>query len=343
MSVHTLARALDQNADSVVVTNRDGVIEYVNPSFERMTGFSREQAIGQTPRLIRSGIATPQFYETLWSTILSGRAFHMTITNRRNDGRLFDQEETITPIRDASGAITHFVATGRDVTDRQQSASSRLRRQLIAEGARVASRLHDEAGQFFALAHITLAGLAGRLAPPDAARVQEVRGYLEYVEERLREAARGAHPRTSGGGALVDAIRFLVTECERRTGAQVVLQASLDRPCPPSIESLLYRFVQEALLNVISHGEAPCLTIELDRHLGGRRAADSTICCTIWDDGRGFDAASLALGITQDDGGLRLMEERLKAVGGTLVVTSVPGQRTQFCAKVPVEEVSLST
>jgi PAS domain S-box-containing protein len=155
----TYTRALDQTADSVVITNRDGVIQYVNLAFENMTGFTREEAIGQTPRLVRSGVATPQFYETLWNTILSGRAFRTTITNRREDGRLFEQEQTITPI-DASGTITHFISTGRDITHRQQSAVARVQRLLELEEARTAGLVQDEAGQFLALAHLTLAGIA---------------------------------------------------------------------------------------------------------------------------------------------------------------------------------------
>ena len=337
MLTKTLSRALDQNADSVVVTNRDGVIQYVNPAFERITGYAREEAVGNTPRLIRSGVATQQFYETLWSTILSGRAFHMTITNRRQDGRLWEQEQTITPLCDERGTVTHFISTGRDVTERTQSAAAKLQRQLELEGARIASLLHDEAGQFLALAHIALAGVAKGLGPVEAARVQEVRGYLEYVEERLRDAARGVQPRLLAGFSLADAIRYQARECERQTGIPVIVESSLGGGYSPAVETVIYRFVQEALSNVVKHAHAASVTIHLDRHVGGRRASDITVFCSVRDDGAGFDVRSLKRRSNRR-GGIEAMQARVKAVGGAVAVVSARGQGTELRLTVPVED-----
>jgi PAS domain S-box-containing protein len=332
----TYTRALDQNADSVVITNRDGVIQYVNPAFENMTGFAREEALGRTPRLVRSGVATPQFYETLWNTILSGRAFRTTITNRRQDGRLFEQEQTITPIRDASGRITHFVSTGRDITHRQQSAVARVQRLLELEGVRTAGLLHDEAGQFLALAHMTLAGLAHGMEPDKAARLQEVRQHLHHVEARLQQGARGIRPRILAELGLVEAIRFLAEEAERRTGALIRFESSLDRQFSPSTEFLMYRFVEEALLNVERHASATCASILLAWHVGGRRATDTLLSCAVVDDGCGFDIARLT-NETSRVQGLGLLQDTLQAAGGTLTVISGPGDGTDLRASIPVE------
>ncbi len=113
-----LSSAVEQTADSVVITNREGVIEYVNPAFVATTGFSPEAAIGKTPRIVKSGRHSPAFYEQLWSTILNGEVFRAVLTNRRQDGEIYYEEKTITPLRDADGEITHFVSTGKDVTSR---------------------------------------------------------------------------------------------------------------------------------------------------------------------------------------------------------------------------------
>jgi PAS domain S-box-containing protein len=335
----TLARAVDQNADSVVITNGDGVIEYVNPAFEAVTGFDREEAIGQKPNLVRSGVATDQFYQTLWGTILSGRTFRTTITNRRRDGHLYEYEQTITPLRDAEGEVTHFLSTGRDVTARQLDAAARRIQQLEHEGARVARLLHDEAGQFLALAHITLAGLVPGLSPAYADRIEEVRRYLTYVEERLREGTRGVQPPMLADLGLVDAIKFLAHQYERRLGAPIVVESSLDRSCPATLEVLLYRFVQEALLNLSRHAQATCGTILLERRAGGRRAADTVIACSIRDDGVGFDPSKLA-GSANRSRGLRALQSQLEAVGGTLTIVSGPKGGTEVRATVPVESAA---
>lgn len=113
-----LSSAVEQTADSVVITNREGAIEYVNPAFVATTGFSPEEAVGKTPRLVKSGRHSAAFYEQLWSTILNGEVYRAVLMNRRQNGEIYYEEKTITPLRDANGEITHFVSTGKDVTAR---------------------------------------------------------------------------------------------------------------------------------------------------------------------------------------------------------------------------------
>ena len=113
-----LSRALQQTADAIAITDRYGVIEYVNPSFETITGYSSAEAIGQTSHILNSKKHSKQFYENLWRTILSGEVFCDVITNKKKDGTLFHEEKTITPLKDDNGNITHFIATGRDISER---------------------------------------------------------------------------------------------------------------------------------------------------------------------------------------------------------------------------------
>ncbi|MEJ2573399.1 MAG: PAS domain S-box protein [Gammaproteobacteria bacterium] len=113
-----LSSALEQTADSVIITDPAGVIEYVNQAFEQVTGYRREEVLGQTPRLIKSDRQEPEFYATLWKTILNGQAYNDVFINRRKDGSLYYEEKTITPLKDDSGRVTHFVSTGKDVTER---------------------------------------------------------------------------------------------------------------------------------------------------------------------------------------------------------------------------------
>ncbi|HEU0295096.1 MAG TPA: PAS domain S-box protein [Anaerolineales bacterium] len=119
--IYRLSSIVQQTADTVVVTNREGVIEYVNPAFELQTGYRREEVLGQTPSVLKSGVHDEDFYQELWETILSGENYQNEITNRSKSGALFHEVKTIMPLRDASGNITHFVATGKDITDRKEA------------------------------------------------------------------------------------------------------------------------------------------------------------------------------------------------------------------------------
>jgi PAS domain S-box-containing protein len=101
--VALLSRAVEQTADSVMVANREGIIEYVNPAFEATTGYTRDEAIGQTPRILKSGQHDSDFYRRLWEQILAGRPFRETIVNRKKAGELYWAEQTITPIKNDDG------------------------------------------------------------------------------------------------------------------------------------------------------------------------------------------------------------------------------------------------
>ena len=115
-----LLNVVEQTADSIVITDINGRIVYVNPSFERITGYSRAEAIGQTPAMLKSGEHAPQMYAELWQAISNGRSFQAEFINRKKDGQLYYQEQTITPIKDSQGQIAYYVASGRDITDRKQ-------------------------------------------------------------------------------------------------------------------------------------------------------------------------------------------------------------------------------
>ncbi len=111
-----LVAAIEQSVELIVITDNKARIQYVNPSFEAVTGYSREEVIGKTPGILKSDRQSTQFYDTLWRTITRGDIWHGHLINRKKDGALYDEDATITPIRDKSGEIINYVAVKRDVT-----------------------------------------------------------------------------------------------------------------------------------------------------------------------------------------------------------------------------------
>jgi len=107
---------LEHWPDAVLLADANGVIEYVNRAFERLTGYRASEALGRTPALLSSGRHDRAFYARLWSQLRRGRAFRGVFLNRRKNGELFHEEETIRPLRGASGRIERFVCAGRDVS-----------------------------------------------------------------------------------------------------------------------------------------------------------------------------------------------------------------------------------
>jgi PAS domain S-box-containing protein len=112
-----LATAVEQAAEDIIITDADGIIEYVNPSFETTTGYSREEAVGRSCRMLNGGASDASFYKELWDTIRDGRCWKGRFRNRTKDGRLILQDANISPIRDGSGGIAGYVSVRRDVTE----------------------------------------------------------------------------------------------------------------------------------------------------------------------------------------------------------------------------------
>jgi len=146
------ATALSGTANAVVITARDGTIEWVNAAFETMSGYASSEAIGANPRLLKSGLQDEAFYRDLWQTILAGRVWRGQVVNRRIDGKLYTVSQTITPVVGEGGEIQHFVAIHEDVTEQVGAAreleATRMRLQALFDHAIDAIVLADDQGRF---------------------------------------------------------------------------------------------------------------------------------------------------------------------------------------------------
>jgi PAS domain S-box-containing protein len=123
-SLQLRTRALDAAANSVVIVDRTGRIVWINDAFTTLTGYEPAESLGKTLRILKSGKQGKSFYETLWQTILSGKAWHGELINRRKDGTLYNEEQTITPVREHEEEITHFIAIKQDISERKREGAA---------------------------------------------------------------------------------------------------------------------------------------------------------------------------------------------------------------------------
>jgi PAS domain S-box-containing protein len=117
----SLSAAIEQASESVMITNHEGTIQYVNPAFTKMTGYRSDEVIGQSTRMLKSGHQAPADYQNLWKTIAAGHVWRGELVNRRKDGSLYQEQMTITPVRDTTGVITSFIAIKQDATERRRA------------------------------------------------------------------------------------------------------------------------------------------------------------------------------------------------------------------------------
>jgi len=165
-----LTAAIEQAGENIIITDPEGTIRYVNPAFEKLTGYTRKEVIGKTPRILKSGKQDEAFYRDLWETITSGRTWTGRMVNKRKDGSLYTEESTISPVRDRSGQTHNFVAVKRDITEylRVTEEQASLREQL-----HLAQRLES------------VGRLAGGVAHDFNNMLNVILGYGEIVLDKL--------------------------------------------------------------------------------------------------------------------------------------------------------------
>ncbi len=193
IGMRKLSGALEMSADLVMITDADGIIEYVNPAFEMATGYTSQEVIGATPAILRSGAHDARFYERVWRTIRSGNSFFDVFTNRRKDGSLYYEEKTITPLRGSHGRITNFVSTGKDITER----------------IRAEERLRQHESQ---LAHVSRISTMGEMASSLAHELnQPLAAIVNYAHGCLRRMRGGNMDREE----LIAALEQITAQGER--------------------------------------------------------------------------------------------------------------------------------
>ncbi len=126
-----LMTAIDQASEMIIITDDLGTIQYTNPAFERTTGYSQRETIGQNPRILKSGQQNETFYSTLWQTISGGQIWKGRLVNKRKDGTLFSEDASISPVFDVTGKIVHYVGVKRDITDQIRLESQVLQAQKM--------------------------------------------------------------------------------------------------------------------------------------------------------------------------------------------------------------------
>jgi PAS domain S-box-containing protein len=177
--------ALEAAANSVMITDRAGTILWVNPAFSSLTGYRPEEVIGRNPRILKSDQHSADFYDSLWSTLASGKTWRGEFVNRRKDGSLCVSEETITPVRTKGKAITHFIGVMHDVTKRKEAEDTV--RQLNAE---LEQRVSERTGQLEA-ANRELEAFAYSVSHDLRAPLRHIRGFVELLSESAHKSLSG--------------------------------------------------------------------------------------------------------------------------------------------------------
>jgi two-component system cell cycle sensor histidine kinase/response regulator CckA len=308
-SLRKLSCAVEQSADTILITNSEGIIEYVNPAFERLTGYSQKEAVGQTPGILTSGQQAPALYRELWENISIDNVYHSIVVNRKKNGELYYVDESISPIRDASGCITHFVYNGRDLTKRLHLEAQLLQAQKMDAVGRLAGGIAHDFNNLLTIitSYSELALDSVVPGSPTQNRIQEVLSAARRAAELTRQllAFSRNQPQALRVAELNPVVNAIVKTLQRLIGEDIELTfapgAGLGRVRldPVQIEQILMNLAANCRDAMPQGGRCTIETsnVELDEiYVGHKRAAIPTgryAVLTVTDTGTGIPADHL--------------------------------------------------
>ncbi len=363
-----LAAAVEQAADVVIITDTQGVIQYVNPAFEHILGYSREGVVGRTPSLLNSGRHDAQFYETLWRAIQSGRVWKGRFTDRRKDGTLVELNTAVSPIREPGGAIVNYIAVSHDVT-REVELEEQLRQaaKMEAIGRLAGGIAHDFNNLLTSL--IGNADLALRRVGATA----PVRADIELIRDAAQRAAglvaqlltfsrkQVVHPRVL---QLNEVVANLARLLKRMIGRAIELTVELDpqplavRADPVQMEQVIMNLALNARDAMPDGGRLAILTrsVSLDRpaaHGLPDLPPGLYARLSVMDTGIGMNSATISrifepFFTTKEIGrgtglGLATVYGIVQQCGGALHVESEPGKGATFDVYLPQARTAAAT
>lgn len=333
-------------AEGAMITDAEGQILWVNEAFCRIFGYTREEVLGQTPRLLKSGRHDAAFYRGLWDTLEREGHWRGEVWNRRKNGEIFPEALSIQALKGPHGETLRYISVFSDISERKKNEQAlEEQRQRLAESeaqlrelaaflqtvreeerSRIARELHDELGQTLTALRLDLRWLHGKCGDPHSAqRIAAALAVVEHGIVSLRRISEDLRPAMLDSLGLAAALEHHAERFQERTG--IACRLTLDRDeyrLDERTATTIFRVVQEALTNIARHAQAQEATITLTQE-GDR------LHVIIRDDGRGFDPTQ-----KKKTFGLLGMRERILMLGGRLDIASAPGKGVTIHAELPL-------
>jgi PAS domain S-box-containing protein len=320
--------ALDESS-IVAITDAKGIIQYVNDKFVEISKYSREELIGQDHRIVNSGYHDKAFMRDLWRTISRGEVWRGDIRNRAKDGTYYWVNTTIVPFLDENGRPYQYLSIRNEVTKLKQveqelkTMMTRVIEVQEEERKRISRELHDGVGQSLFSLLIRIDRLLDD--HPEMAELRGLRRDVANVMEDIRSMARELRPSVLDDLGVGPAVRTYVENYSAHYGIDVRLVIELRGRPAIAAETTIYRVVQEALTNIAKYADVDECEVTI-------KETDDKVETIVRDEGAGFDPSVSRTGV-----GLFSMEERARAVGGSLVIRSAPDKGTEVRLIVPKE------
>lgn len=314
-----------------MITDKNGVIEYANPAFLQLSGYEMDEIIGQKTSILKSGKHAKSFYNELWTKILKGEAFYCRMINVKKNKETYVEEKIISPLLDANGNITHFISTGKDITEELkrerkikiyqkfektlEKKEQKYRTLALVQGQekeriRIARELHDGLGQMLTVASANLDSINVNTikSKDDKSKIEIV---SQMVNEIIQESRRISY-NLSPVGLYEFGLDAVLQQLIKRINSnyldvKIIYTSNLKNiRFSSDVEINVYRIIQEAIQNSLRHSQSTEIQLSLGYD-------ENTLRLKVSDNGIGFNVKQFG-NIDKHFNGIKNIEERAKII-----------------------------
>lgn len=347
LQLRKLSKAVEQSPIGICITDPDGIIEYINPQITRLTGFLEDELLNKDAIIFGTGEKSNLEHINLWQTIRNGNIWSGEFHNKKKNGKRYWESDTISPIFDATGQITHFLSIKEDITDRKRAEialnkSEKLLRKFAShlqnvreeEKVAIAREIHDDLGQTLVALKINMGMLKNKIVKCTSNNTSEeiVNGFdgiVNLIDDTIKSARRimsGLRPELLEMNGFASAASSYLHDFEERYQIKCEFNAENSNIEMNSQQSLsFFRILQESLNNIAKHSKATLVKVQLKTEAG-------KLILEVTDNGIGFDINNSG---RQDSYGMIGMKERMVLLGGELTIRSKIGKGTSVGVEIP--------
>jgi PAS domain S-box-containing protein len=333
--VHKLFHIIEQSPVSILITDTNGIIEYANPRFTELTGYTLDEVRGQNPGILKSGQTSDQEYSELWSKIKSGIDWKGEFYNRKKNGEYYWEAAWISPVINEKGQITHFISADEDITEKKESDRQILHAIIEAEEnerTRFSRELHDGLGPIMSTAKLYFQWLADNTDPLEKIRIVEKgNNCINDAIQSLREISNNLSPRVLSNLGVIAAIQNFINLLNDTEKLIVDFNFNIERRFEKNLEITIYRVSTELINNTIKYAHTTRAGLSLNF-----LPEDSLVVLDYFDNGKGFD---LKEGLnSRNSHGLLNIQQRVNTLNGKVIMKSSPGIGVKVHIELPIEE-----
>jgi PAS domain S-box-containing protein len=329
-----LSNAIEQNPASIVITNINGDIEYVNPKFTQVTGYTMQEALGKNPRILKSDVNPIELHTELWNNLTRGSTWRGEFCNKKKNGELYWESAVIAPVFNSFGKITHYVAVKEDITEKKD-ADKKIFNAIIEgeerERNRFSKELHDGLGPLLGSVKLYFQWVS---KTEDLEKkhflIEKGNHSIDEAILTLREISNNLSPQSLNTFGLVLSIKNYIEGLNQMKNININFQSNIKKRFNATIEITLYRVILELINNGLKHANAKNIYINLHQNQLARQ-----VQLSYKDNGLGFDFGKMPANTKGN--GLINIQNRINSINGKIKMNSSPGNGFEVIIELPDE------